>query len=323
MGGLRYTVFGAGAVGGVIAAHLARDNAVSVVARGAHLEAIRRGGLDLLGMDGDRETRHVTAAEKSADLEPADIVIVTLKAQAVAALAAEIDGARKPDGTAVFLQNGLPWWLAPRAGSCAMLDPACALRTRFPRCSAAVAHFGAALVAPGIVRQTAPGRLLLGAALAEQDARLEAMAEELASSGMDAAVVTDIRPVLWRKLQINVALNGIAALTRAPILDILESAELKPVLLGLTGEVAAIASAMGHSLSFDLDALKQIIRPGQKSSTLQDIEAGKPIEHDALFGSVLELATSLGISAPMLSIVVPLIGGLSRQLEGRAMDRDR
>lgn len=308
MGRLRYTIFGAGAVGGVIAARLAGWNAVSVVARGAHLDAIRRHGLGLICMDGKRRSFEVGASESPADLAPADVVVVTLKAQSVAALASEIDAARKPDGLIVFLQNGLPWWLASDVGAFSKLDPKGGLKATFACCSAAIAYYGAAIASPGVVSQTAPGKVLIGSALGEPDTRIGNLAGSLSATGLEAAVTADIRQALWQKLQINVALNGIAALTRAPILDILDSAALRPLVLGLTAEVGEIAKAMGHDVSFDLDRQRQIIRPGQKSSTLQDIEAGKPSEFDALFGSVIELATRLDVPTPTLRTLVPLIG---------------
>jgi 2-dehydropantoate 2-reductase len=163
MGRLRYTVFGAGAVGGVIAAHLAQRDAVSVVARGAHLEAIRRNGLRFRDLEGVWREANVAAASDADDLEPADIVLVTLKAQFVATLAGEIDAARKPGGLVVFIQNGLPWWVGPDAG----LDAGQRLHDIFLNCAAGVVYFGATIPADGAVAQTAPGKLLLGPALGQ------------------------------------------------------------------------------------------------------------------------------------------------------------
>jgi 2-dehydropantoate 2-reductase len=322
---MRYTVFGAGSIGGVIVAHLADAGEISVIARGDHLAAISENGLKLLGLDGSLRTLHPAAASDPRSLEPADVVFVALKTYALPPAAEAIVAALKPGGLVIFVQNGMPWWYLrdrlphPHGGGPSVLDPHGQLNAAFPKgtYAAGVAYFGGAVPKPGTIHHVAGGKFLLGMGNGLSDPRLKAAAELLSAAGLPTEVSSDIGQTIWTKLAANVALNSIAVLTQAPIGDMLSGLHLRPVLEALIAETSHLAAVLGHTVSFDIEAQQSITRPGQKSSTLQDLEAGRPIEYDTLFGAVLDLSHAFNVPMPTLEIMAPLIKERARRGDDR------
>lgn len=311
---MRVIVFGAGAIGGAIAARLALSGTeVAVVARGAHLAAIRTQGMAFEAPDHARQVLRLEAGE--AGLPPGDVVLVTLKSYAVPGAADAIAGLVAPGGIAVFLQNGIPWWYfrdlaGPfRDHPLPSLDPEGRLARAFPRESLAggVVSVAASLLGPGAVRHTGGSAIAFGRPDGKPDARLETLAAALRGAGLDASPLADPRPAVWSKLAINIGLNGVAALTGANLGAIWSDPHLPDLVTRLVREAEAIAAALGCPVQVDLEARRRGAVAHHRSSTLQDIEAGRPIEHEALFGALLPVARSLGVAIPHIEAVSALL----------------
>ena len=225
---MRICVFGAGAVGGHFAAQLAASgHEVSVIARGAHLEAIRRNGLTLL-KGAQRIVGRVRAAEEPREIGPVDYVLVTLKATGLAVLADRVGPLLGKDTAVVFAQNGIPWWYAqglsaarPRTPDLGLLDPGGKLaRAIAPeRVIGSVIYSANEVVAPGVVQNNAPQRnvLVLGEPDDRPSARVQRLAAALEKSSIDAPVETDIRRSIWAKLVINLASSSIGVATEGTV----------------------------------------------------------------------------------------------------------
>lgn len=320
---MRIAIVGAGGVGGVIAAHLAGVADVSLMARGAHLEAIIREGLAFEGLDGSRLRPPVQVVADLRELPSGfDAVLVCVKGNQLLEVVDQVAGA---GGPIVFVQNGLPWWYLAElmdvcGGRANRLDPSGHLARSVPRCSAGVAYFGGCVEAPGVVRQTAPGPLVLGNARGAADRALSTLTGLIDASGLPCRESPDIRGEIWNKLTINVALNAVAVLVRRSIPDMLADPCLAATIDALAAEVSALALAFGHAPSFDRPARQALARPGQLSSTLQDMLAGKAIEFDCLFGVVLDVAAACGLRTPVLETLAPLIAaaGMPAQRQTQA-----
>jgi 2-dehydropantoate 2-reductase len=311
----RIAIIGAGGVGGVIAAHLAEVAEVSLVARGTHLEAIVGEGLVFEGLDGSRRRLSVEAVADLRELPSGfDAVLVCVKGNQLLDVVDQVAVAGSP---IVFVKNGLPWWYVADlmdvcGGRANRLDPSDHLARSVPRCSAGIAYFGGCVEAPGVVRQTAPGPLVLGHARGAPDRRLSALTGLIAAGGFPCRESPDIRGEIWNKLTVNVALNAVAVLTRRSIPDMLADPRLAATIDALAAEVSALAQAFGYVAGFDRPARQALARPGQLSSTLQDMLAGKAIEFDCLFGVVLDVAAVCGRRAPVLETLAPLIAAAGR-----------
>jgi 2-dehydropantoate 2-reductase len=307
----RIIVFGAGAIGSVIAGRLMMaGQETAVVARGAHLAALRANGLLL--EDEARALHRVTLECGQDELRPADVVLVTLKSYALPGAAATIARHRAEGGFCVFLQNGVPWWYfrgLPGGGSLPSLDPAGALAAACPTGTIAggVTSLSATLLGSGHVRHTGGWGVSIGYADGTPDRRLNSLAEALRHAGMDVRVEDDPRPAVWTKLTANVALNGVAALTGAAIGGIWSDDGLRPLVHHLAEEVMALAAALGCPVKVDMEQRRRAAAPAHKSSTLQDIEGGRPIEYEALFGALLPLADQAGVPIPHIRTVAALL----------------
>ncbi|HEY4253172.1 MAG TPA: 2-dehydropantoate 2-reductase [Roseomonas sp.] len=311
---MRIIVFGAGAIGSVLTARLAlAGHAVAMVARGPHLERIRADGLAFTAIGGDRHRLHVEATER--DIPPGDVVLVTLKSHALRDATVAISQAAQRDGIVVFLQNGLPWWYfrdlaGPlRDRPLPTLDPGGVLARRFPGGGMAggVVTLAASLIQPGHVQHTGGLGLTIGRPDGRADDRLAALAAALADAGFQAELPGDPRPAIWTKLTGNVSMNGVAALTGATIGAIWEDDGLRPLVLQLAAEAMRIAAALGCPISIDQGKRRAAATGSHRSSTLQDIEAGRPIEHEALFGALLPIARELGVQVPGIEMVSALL----------------
>ena len=313
---MRICVFGAGAVGGHLAAKLAAaGHEVSVVARGAHLEAMRRGGLRLL--HGEREIR---GSVRAAELGPQELVVVTTKANALPAFA-RAAGALLGAGTAVvFAQNGIPWWYAvglaparPRPPELSRLDPegllAKAIEPR--RILGGVVYSANDLVEPGVVRNHTPGNnmLVVGEPDDADSPRIRTLRKVLEESGLSSPAAADIRQAVWNKLVINLASGTVCLLAGCTVGEMRGDAKLAEIAKRVGAEGRAIAAAHG------VDAEKAPPRPsgghaagaiGHKPSILQDYEAGRPMEIEAQLVAPLAFARVAGTATPVLDALIPL-----------------
>jgi 2-dehydropantoate 2-reductase len=321
---MRIAVIGVGAIGGLLAAKLAQAGEdVSVVARGAHLEAIRAHGLRLIEATGEF-TAPVTAASRIADLGPQDCVVLGVKAHQVADIAGEIPAALGPDTTIVTAQNGVPWWYFCKHGGAhegrrlESVDPGGRIAASLPvdRIIGSVVYQAAEIAEPGVIRYIEGNRFTLGELDGAVTTRATVLSEAFTRAGFKSPVSGDIRSEIWLKLWGNATLNPVSALTHATLEDICRFAPSRALIAGMMAEVKDIAEALGIRFRISID--KRIAGAeaigAHKTSMLQDVEAGRAPEIEALLGAVLEIGRIVGVPAPRLEAVYALTTLLARQL---------
>ena len=301
---MRICVFGAGAVGGHFAARLAAaGHDVSVVARGAHLEAMRRNGVRLLHGD-----EVIQGRVRTADPGPQDAVLVTLKANMLGSFADAAAPLLTPETEVVFAQNGIPWWYPadlPR------LDPGGKLKRTIKNVVGAAVYSANEVVEPGVIRNFVPNNnmLVIGQASGTDSPRTLALREVLEKAGVSSPPAQDIRSSVWAKLVQNLANSSLCLLAGASISDVVAD----PALLQLKQKVSAEARAIAHALGVDIAGAPT--RPGgghasgavgHKPSMLQDYERGRPMEIEAQLMAPLALARAASVAAPTLEVLVAL-----------------
>lgn len=314
---MRICVFGAGAIGGYLAAKLARAGAeVGVVARGPHLAAMRANGLTLIE-EQERVTVAVNAAEDAATLGPQDYVIVTLKAHSVPPAVPAILPLLGPETTIVSGVNGIPWWYfygvkGPLANTrLASVDPGDAQWNGFgpERMLGCVVYPAAEVIEPGVIRHVEGNRFSLGEPSGAKSARAQRLSETLAAAGLKAPVRPRIRDEIWVKLWGNLSFNPISALTLATLDLLCTDPGTRKVARDMMVEAQAIAESLGVKFPVNVD---RRIDGGaavgaHRTSMLQDLEAGRPMEIDALVGSVQELGRLTRTPTPTIDTVLALI----------------
>ncbi len=312
---MKICVYGAGAIGGHIAARLAKGGAsVSVVARGPHLAAIREHGLTVHAADGVLHSRP-EASDDPAALGPQDAVFVTVKAPGLAAVAAGIAPLLRPETAVAFVMNDIPWWYHDRTPADGRrlpeLDPGEALRRAvgIPRTIGGVVYSAATVIEPGVIRiEAADSRVILGEVDGASTPRLQALGAALEAGGLGAPLVPDIRQAVWTKLLGNLMNGPLCLLARADIADTLADPAVRALSLRIAEEVLALAAAEGWPLGGDTAAvrLERSARLHHRPSILQDLEAGRTMEIEALFRAPLRLAAERGVAMPDLAAMVAL-----------------
>jgi 2-dehydropantoate 2-reductase len=324
---MRICIFGAGAIGGYLAAKLAAAGRVelSLIARGAHLEAIRAKGLRLIEGEGDT-THAITASAEAADLGPQDHVLLTLKAHSVPGALDAMAPLIGPETAVVTMQNGVPWWYFYRHGGAlegtriAAVDPGGRIwETIGPeRAIGAVVYPAAEVAAPGVIRHVDGRRFSLGEPSGEKSERVAALAAELVAAGLQAPIRTDIRSEIWLKLWGNLSFNPISALTQSTLAAIVADPGTRAVARAMMVEAQAVGEALG--VKFPLDVDRRIEGAGavgeHKTSMLQDLERGRPMEIEALIGAVQELGRLTGKATPTIDLVLALIRRLASEKSG-------
>ena len=315
---MRVCVFGAGAIGGFIAAALARSGVdVSVVARGAHLEAIRTGGLRVSSDLGDF-TVQVKASNDLRDFGDLDYVLLTFKSQQWDGVLPQFERAIAERAVFVTLQNGLPFWYSPDR-ALESVDPGGRILRMIPydRIIGGVVHASGHIAAPGRIRQSGGMLYPLGELDGTTTQRICALSQAFAAAGMSAPIEPEIRRNIWRKLVNNLALNPVSALTRATVQRMLSDAPVRALLRAIIEEGLAIARASGVEPGVDADErLKWAEHIADvKTSMLQDVEAGRPLELEPIAGAALELARHHGVPAPHVETVYALTKLLGRNVQ--------
>ncbi|MBB3261501.1 2-dehydropantoate 2-reductase [Paraburkholderia bannensis] len=319
------TVVGAGAIGGLIAARLARcarnGTPVNVLARGAQLEAIRRDGLTVVESDDERYTARVNATHDAATLGAQDIVFVCLKGQALAQSAASLAPLVGPHTHIVSAMNGVPWWFlndfgqAHANGRLESVDPGGVVSSALPgaQASGCVVHLSSSIAAPGVIRKGRGNLLIVGASSPRLAARAEEARALLAEAGFDVQAPDSIQHEIWAKLWGNMTMNPISALTRSSADVILDDPLTAQLVAAVMAEARTIGEALGIGLDMTIEERNAITRKlgAFKTSMLQDVEAGRTLEVQALLGAPYELAQRAGIAAPSLGMLY----GLARQLD--------
>jgi len=307
---MKLCVFGAGAVGGHIAAKLAAaGNDVSVIARGAHLQAMRSRGLKLL--HGEQTiVGKVRAAETAAELGAQDAVFVTLKANLLGAFAEQCAPLLGRDTAVVFVQNGIPWWYDARL---VRLDPGGKLaRAVAPeRVVGGVAYSANEIVEPGVIENHVPGNnmLVIGRPDRKDTALVQALRKALGDADMSSPALEDIRQSIWSKLGQNLWTSTLCTLTRLRVAEVQEHGELKAIAARAGEEAAAIARALGVAIERapKRPSGKASSGAAHKPSMLQDYERGRPMEVEAQLMAPLSLARLEKVHTPTLDVLVSLV----------------
>jgi len=320
---MKIAIFGAGAIGGYLAVKLYQAGAdVTVIARGPHLAAMREKGLTLKS-EGETVNIRVRATDKAEEAGPQDYVVVTLKANGLAPAAPQIAKLMGPDTALVTGINGVPYWYfygldSPwRDRVVESVDPGGKLWQILPprQVIGSIVYPAAEVVEPGVIEHTYGNRFTLGEPDGSRSARVEALAQQFVQAGLKAPVRTNIRDEMWVKLWGNLAFNPLSALTTATLDRLVFRPDLRAVARAMMEEGREIAEALGVKFAVSID--KRIEGAGEvgvhKTSMLQDLERGRPMEIDALLGAVVELADLAQRPAPLCRAVLALVRERARQ----------
>ncbi|MBI1245496.1 MAG: 2-dehydropantoate 2-reductase [Alphaproteobacteria bacterium] len=314
---MRIAVVGAGAIGGAIAHALAVAGMNPLlVARGDTAKAVARDGLRVV-RDGKTELSRPAVLETTQGAAPCDVVIGTAKAHDWAAMAGAIRPLVGPRTAVLPAINGIPWWFfrgmggAHRDTRLGSLDPSGELTATFApeNIVGCVVYMAASRPAPGVVEWPTGRRLVIGGISPDCVGDIAAIARLLRSAGLEIDEATDIRREVWMKLLGNAGFNSVSALTRATVVEILDDPDLRAICADTIRELKAVASASGTDLDINVEArLEAARRLGHfKTSTLQDFEAGRPLEIAALLDAPAEIGAMTGVSTPVLATLARLL----------------
>jgi 2-dehydropantoate 2-reductase len=320
---IRIGVVGAGAIGGLMAARLALGgNEVTVVDLGPHLAAIKKNGLKLEWHDGKVETAKVKAVDNVADAGKQDLVILAVKAHYLDNVAKNIDHLLDPDTMVMTVQNGLPWWYFQKVGGkydnkkLESLDPTGVLTSKIDanRIIGCVVYPAAAVTAPGVIHHVEGDRFPIGELDGKETQRVKLLHDMLVKAGLKSRVLKDIRSEIWLKAWGNLSFNPISALTHATLVDICQFPETRHLAARMMEEAETIAKKLG--VTFRVTIEKRIAGAesvgAHKTSMLQDVEAGRSLETEALIGSILEMARMTDTPAPAIESVYALVKLLNK-----------
>jgi 2-dehydropantoate 2-reductase len=302
-------VVGAGAIGGLLGAHLARSHQdVVLIARGPHLEAMRSRGVTVHSADGDF-TSHPACTDDIAAVADADIVFITLKAHSIPGVAPALGRALSSDACVVGAMNGIPWWYFPDR-TLESVDPGgvIARSIRRDRVIGCVVYPAATVTAPGVIHHEEGNRFSLGELDGLRSDRVQKISRTLVDAGFRAPVQSRLVNEIWLKLVGNATLNPVSVVTRATMAGMLGSPEARDLMRSLMEEVEAVARSLGVELPVSIDKRIEGAAAvgGHKTSMLQDLEARKPLEVDALLGAVIEIAEWKKIEVPRLRVLYRL-----------------
>ena len=305
---MRIAIAGAGAIGGYIGARLAKAGAdVVLFARGPHLRAMQETGLRVVSPDGDFDVKPEAVGELSA-IGHADVVILGVKAHGIASLAPQLRPLFGPDTMVVSTQNGIPWWYFQNHPGdldglhLESVDPGGAIAKSIEpeRVVGSLAYFATDIAEPGVIHHTEGNRLTLGEPSGARTERLKALADALIVSGFRVPVTTKLRQEIWVKLLGNVAFNPISALTAGTLEELALHPEVSRAVREIMTEATAVAAKINVEIPISIEQrMAGAAKVGaHKTSMLQDYEAGRPMELDAIVGAVVELGDRLGVPVP-------------------------
>ena len=323
---MKIAIIGAGAIGGYVGVKLAlAGEDVTFIVRGANLDAIRRNGMKLIMHDGSEHVAaDVKATNNYAEAGPQDVVILAMKAHQVEAVAPELPKLFGPHTTVVTMQNGIPYWYfhkhgGPLEGSpVRSVDPTGILVDRIPpqRVIGCVVYPASELVAPGVVRHIEGDRFPVGELDGTSSERVTRISGCFANAGFKAPVLDNIRSEIWLKLWGNLTFNPISSLTHSTLQDICEFPLSRELAANMMREAQDVAHKLG--ITFRVTLEKRIAgaeKVGKhKTSMLQDVEAGRAPEIDALVGSVVELARLTDTPTPHIDTLYALVKLLARTI---------
>jgi 2-dehydropantoate 2-reductase len=328
---MRFLIAGAGAIGAYIGARMARAGMdVTLFARGPHLRAMQQHGVRVKSAEGDFAARPRISGSL-AEVGPVDVVFLAVKAHSLTQLAPQLGPVLAPDTTVVSTQNGVPWWFFQGFGGPAegirleRVDPggviSAAIEPR--RVVGSIVYFSTEIIEPGVVLHTEGNRISLGEPDGTRSPRSRAIADALIASGLRCPVTTHIRNEIWVKILGNVAFNPISALTRATLVQMARDPDVAALVRNIMKEAVAVAERLGLEMPVTIDQrMAGAEKVGEhKTSMLQDLEAGRPLELEAVVGAVVELGERLGLPMPHTRTVYACAKLLAQSRDGSPAGR--
>jgi 2-dehydropantoate 2-reductase len=327
---MRICIFGAGAIGGLFAVKFAlAGEDVTVIDRGSHLAAIEAEGLKLESYNGPAKAFKVNATPNAVHAGKQDLVVLAVKSHHLDQIAADICYLLDTDTTIVTVQNGLPWWYfqklrgAYEGQTLRVLDPLGILADRIAvdRIVGCVAYPAAILRAPGLIRHVSGDRVSVGELDGSETERVKRLHRLFVKAGFKSRVLTDIRTEIWFKAWGTLAFNPISALTHATLQELCKFPETRRLAATMMQEGQAISAKLG--IPFRTSMIEKRIDGAlnvgaHKTSMLQDVEAGRSLEIEAIVGSILEVAELTQTSAPTIETLYALVKLLNNQIITRA-----
>jgi 2-dehydropantoate 2-reductase len=302
---MRFLIAGAGAIGAYVGARMAQAGFdVTLFARGPHLHAMQEHGVRVKSTEGDFVARP-TIASSLEEVGPVDVVFLGVKAHGLPQLAPQLKPALGPETTVVSTQNGIPWWYFQGFGGewegmrLERVDPGGVISSAIGahRVVGSIVYFATEITAPGVIQHNAGDRITLGEPDGARSDRCRRIAETLIASGLRCPVTAHIRQEIWVKILGNASLNPVSALTRATLGEMLRDPEVRSLIRNIMREVEAVSRKLGMELPVSVDQrIAGAEKVGEhKTSMMQDLEAGRPIELEPLVGAVVELGERVGL----------------------------
>jgi 2-dehydropantoate 2-reductase len=302
---MKFLIAGAGAIGAYLGARMAHAGYdVTLFARGPHLRAMQENGVQVNGSDGDFVARPTIAASLE-EVGPVDVVFLGVKAHGLPQLATHLKPVLGPDTAVVSTQNGIPWWYFQGFGGeweglrLERVDPggviSAAIEAR--RVVGSIVYFSTEVTSPGVIRHIEGNRISLGEPDGSRSERVRTIAEALVASGLRCPITARLRHEIWVKVLGNASLNPLSALTRATIVQMVRDPGVCSVIRNIMQEAEAVSHKLGMELPVSIDQrIAGAEKVGEhKTSMLQDLEAGRPMELEALVGAVVELGERVGL----------------------------
>ncbi len=302
---MRFLIAGAGAIGAYLGARMAQAGFdVTLFARGPHLRAMQEHGVQVKSGEGDFVARPAIVSSLE-DVGPVDVVFLAVKAHGLPQLVPHLKPVFGPDTTVVSTQNGIPWWYFQGFGGewegmrLERVDPGGVISSAIEahRVVGSIVYFSTEITAPGVIQHIEGNRISLGKPDGTRSDRCRRIAEALIASGLRSPVTTHIRNEIWVKVLGNASLNPVSALTRATVAQMVRDAGVCCVIRSIMQEVEAVSRKLGMELPVTIDQrIAGAEKVGEhKTSMLQDLEAGRPMELEALVGAVVELGERVGL----------------------------
>lgn len=324
---MKIAIIGAGAIGGLVGVKLAlAGEDITFMVRGANLQAIRANGMKLVDHDGSEHVaRNVKATNDYAEAGVQDVVVLAMKAHQVEAVVDELPKLLGPQTLIVTMQNGVPFWYFHGVGSelagtvVKSVDPAGRIAAAIPAAQVigCVVYPASELIAPGVVKHIEGDRFPLGELDGRVTERVQRVAACFVNAGFKSPVLEDIRSEIWLKLWGNLTFNPVSSLTHATLVDICQYPLTRELAAAMMTEAQAVANKLGITFRVSID--KRIAgaeKVGKhKTSMLQDVEAGRAPEIDALVGSVVELGRLTNTPTPHIDAVYALVKLLARTMD--------
>lgn len=305
---MKFLVVGAGAVGAYIGALMARaGHDVTLHARGPHLRAMQQNGVRVVNADEGWLARPKVVGDL-AEAGPADVVFLCVKAHGLAVLAPQLAPVLGPETTVVSTQNGIPWWYFQTGGGAfagtrlERVDPGGVISSAIEarRVVGSLIYFSTEIIEPGVIKHIEGSRISLGEPDGGRSERVRKIADALIASGLRAPVTAHLRNEIWVKILGNVAFNPISALTGATLVQMIRDENTQELIRNIMRETEALSSKLGIELPVSIDQrIAGAEKVGEhKTSMLQDLEAGRSLELEAIVGSVVELGERVGVPMP-------------------------